>query len=92
MKKKILISAFSNLYTDQRIEKVCKTLYDNDYPIELIGQDWGGAGKMERPYPFSQIHISSTSLKTAYFEFNWKLYKQLKKKSDKSVNSLSSLH
>ena len=85
MKKKILISAFSNLYTDQRIEKVCKTLYDNDYPIELIGQDWGGAGKMERPYPFSQIHISSTSLKTAYFEFNWKLYKELKKKADKNT-------
>ncbi|PWN68610.1 glycosyl transferase family 1 [Chryseobacterium phosphatilyticum] len=85
MKKKIIISAFSNLYTDQRIEKVCKTLFDNGYPIELIGNDWGGCEKMERPYPFSRIHLSSASLKTAYFEFNWKLYHELKKKADKNT-------
>ncbi|AZA81414.1 glycosyl transferase family 1 [Chryseobacterium lactis] len=85
MKKKILTSAFSNLYTDQRIEKVCKTLFDNGYPVELIGNDWGGSEKMERPYPFSRIQIKSTSLKTAYFEFNWKLYHELKKKADKNT-------
>ncbi|REC80513.1 glycosyl transferase family 1 [Chryseobacterium elymi] len=82
MKKKIITSAFSNLYTDQRIEKVCRTLYENGYQIELIGNDWKGAESMERPYPFSRIHLSSTSLKTAYFEFNWKLYHLLKKKAD----------
>lgn len=85
MKKKILVSAFSSLYTDQRIEKVCKTLFDNGYPVELIGNDWGGNEKMERPYPFSRIELKSTSLKTAYFEFNWKLYKQLKKKADQNT-------
>lgn len=85
MKKKIITSAFSNLYTDQRIEKVCKTLYDNGYSIELIGNDWGGNEKMERPYPFSRIELKSKSLKTAYFEFNWKLYKKLKKKADKNT-------
>jgi hypothetical protein len=55
MKKKVLVSAFSNLYTDQRIEKVCKTLFDHGYSIDLIGNDWGGNEKMERPYPFSRI-------------------------------------
>lgn len=85
MKKKILVSAFSSLYTDQRIEKVCKTLFDNGYSVELIGNDWGGNEKMERPYPFSRIELKSTSLKTAYFEFNWKLYKQLKKKADQNT-------
>ncbi|WP_153396909.1 glycosyltransferase [Chryseobacterium vaccae] len=82
MKKKIITSAFSNLYTDQRIEKVCRTLYENGYQLELIGNDWNGAEKMERPYPFSRIHLVSSSLKTAYFEFNWKLYRELKKKAD----------
>ena len=85
MKKKILVSAFSNLYTDQRIEKVCKTLFDNGYPIDLIGNDWGGNEKMERPYPFSRIGLRSKSLKTAYFEFNWKLYHELRKKADKET-------
>lgn len=85
MKKKIITSAFSNLYTDQRIEKVCRTLYDNGYPVELIGNDWKGAEQMDRPYPFSRIHLASKSLKTAYFEFNWKLYRQLKKKADSNT-------
>ncbi|MCT2408696.1 glycosyltransferase [Chryseobacterium antibioticum] len=85
MKKKIITSAFSNLYTDQRIEKVCRTLYENDYQVELIGNDWKGAEQMDRPYPFSRIHLASKSLKTAYFEFNWKLYHQLKEKADSNT-------
>lgn len=84
-RKKIITSAFSNLYTDQRIEKVCQTLYTDGYQIELIGNDWGGAEPMERPYPFYRIHLKSKSLKTAYFEFNWKLYQILKKKADKNT-------
>ncbi|MDN3695527.1 glycosyltransferase [Chryseobacterium tructae] len=85
MKKKIITSAFSNLYTDQRIEKVCQTLYENGYEIELIGNDWNGAEEMQRPYSFSRIHLGSKSLKTAYFEFNWKLYHELKKKADQNT-------
>lgn len=85
MKKKIITSAFSNLYTDQRIEKVCHTLYRNGYDIELIGNDWKGAKEMQRPYPFSRIHLISKSLKTAYFEFNWKLYHELIKKADRNT-------
>ncbi|CAH0135234.1 glycosyltransferase [Chryseobacterium sp. Bi04] len=85
MNKKIIISAFSNLYTDQRIEKICRTLYENEYQIDLIGNDWNGAVKMERPYSFSRVHLGSKSLKTAYFEFNWKLYHQIKKKADQNT-------
>lgn len=81
-RKKIITSAFSNLYTDQRIEKVCRTLHENGYEVELIGNNWNGAEKMSRPYSFSRIPLVSKSLKTAYFEFNWKLYRQLKKKAD----------
>lgn len=82
---KVIVSAFSSLYTDQRIEKVCETLHKNGYEIFLIGNDWGGAGEMTRPYPFMRIKQSSTSLKTAYPEFNLKLYKELKKHADKNT-------
>ncbi|WP_347217466.1 glycosyltransferase [Chryseobacterium sp.] len=85
MRKKIITSAFSNLYTDQRIEKVCRTLYEAGYEVELIGNDWKGAEEMQRPYPFSRIHLASKSLKTAYFEFNWKLYQELKRKADQNT-------
>lgn len=79
---KILVSAFSNLYTDQRIEKVCRTLHENGYPVELIGNDWGGAGKMERPYPYFRIRHKAGSLRMAYAEFQWKLYRELMKRAD----------
>ncbi|WP_312392939.1 glycosyltransferase [Chryseobacterium sp.] len=84
-RKKIITSAFSNLYTDQRIEKVCRTLHENGYEIDLIGNDWNGAEEMSRPYSFSRIKLISKSLKTAYFEFNLKLYHELKKKADKNT-------
>ncbi len=84
-RKKIIISAFSNLYTDQRIEKVCHTLHESGYEIQLIGNNWNGAEEMSRSYPFSRIRLASKSLKTAYFEFNWKLYWTLKKKADKNT-------
>lgn len=82
---KVIVSAFSNLYTDQRIEKVVETLYRNGYEVVLIGNDWGGADKMQRPYPFKRIKLLSSSLKTAYAEFNWKLYKVLKNSADKNT-------
>ncbi|MDQ0476817.1 MULTISPECIES: glycosyltransferase [Chryseobacterium] len=82
---KVIVSAFSSLYTDQRIEKVCETLHKNGYEVLLIGNDWGGAGAMHRPYKFLRIKHFSSSLKTAYAEFNWKLYKELKKNADKNT-------
>lgn len=84
-RKKIITSAFSNLYTDQRIEKICQTLHENGYEVELIGNNWKGSEEMARPYPFSRIQLFSKSLKTAYFEFNWKLYYELKKKADQNT-------
>lgn len=94
-RRKIITSAFSNLYTDQRIEKVCRSLHEKGYEIYLIGNDWNGAVQMSKPYSFSRIKLISKSLKTAYFEFNWKLYRELKKKADKNTilhaNDLDSL-
>jgi glycosyltransferase involved in cell wall biosynthesis len=84
-RKKIITSAFSNLYTDQRIEKVCRTLHVRGYEIELIGNNWKGSEEMTRPYPFSRIQLISKSLKTAYFEFNWKLYHELRKRADQNT-------
>ena len=92
---KVIVSAFSSLYTDQRIEKVCETLYKDGYEIFLIGNDWGGTGEMQRPYKFKHIKHISSSLKTAYLEFNWRLYKELKKCADQNTillaNDLDSL-
>lgn len=74
---KIIVSAFSNLTTDQRIEKICKTLSDNGFKVHLIGSTWGDETPVTRNYPTEKIKIVSRTLKTAYPEFNFKLYQRL---------------
>lgn len=86
---KVLVSVFNNLFTDQRVEKVCRTLSENGYEIELIGNNWGGLPEMTRPYRFSRIPLKSQSLKLAYPEFNWKLHKILLQKADQNTILLS---
>lgn len=86
---KVIVSVFNNLLTDQRVEKVCRTLHENGFQIELIGNDWGGLPDMERPYSFSRIPLKSNSLKLAYPEFNWKLHNILSKRADKDTILLS---
>lgn len=82
---RVIVSAFSNLYTDQRIEKVCQTLYEQGYQVELIGNDWNDARTIERPYPVEKISLKSKTLRWAYLEFNFKLYKRLKKLADRNT-------
>jgi glycosyltransferase involved in cell wall biosynthesis len=86
---KILVSVFNNLFTDQRVEKVCETLSENGYPIELIGNNWLGLPEMARNYPFSRISLKSKILRFAYVEFQWKLYKELLAKADRNTILLS---
>lgn len=82
---KVIVSVFSNLYTDQRVEKVCRTLHENGYDVELIGNNWEGLPEMERPYPFSRIHLKSKKLRLAYIEFQWKLYREILKRADENT-------
>lgn len=92
---KVIVSVFSNLYTDQRVEKVCKSLSVNCYDLELIGNNWGGLPEIERLYPVSRIQLKGKILRYAYIEFQWKLYQELLKKADKKsillANDLDSL-
>jgi len=79
---RVIVSVFNNLYTDQRVEKVCKTLYDNGYQPILIGNNWLGDPAMQRPYPFVRISLKSKKLRFAYIEFQRKLYQEIKKYAD----------
>lgn len=86
---KVLVSVFNNLYTDQRVEKFCRTLSENGFEPGLIGNNWGGLPEMSRNYPFSRIILKSKILKFAYVEFQRKLYKELLRKADKDTILLS---
>ncbi|PZU80945.1 MAG: glycosyl transferase family 1 [Chryseobacterium sp.] len=79
---RVIVSVFNNLYTDQRVEKVCKTLYDNGYQPILIGNNWMGTPEMDRAYPFHRVELRSKKLRFAYIEYQRKLYKELLKYAD----------
>lgn len=82
---RIIVSVFNNLATDQRVEKTCKTLVENGYEVELIGNSWGGLPEMERPYKFKRFALKSKILKFAYLEYNWILFNYLKKQNPKNT-------
>lgn len=86
---KVLVSVFNNLSTDQRVEKVCRTLSENGFALELIGNNWGGLPDLKRDYAVSRIILKSKILRYAYVEFQWKLYKELLKKADQHTILLS---
>ena len=79
---KVLVSVFNNLATDQRVKKVCHSLLENGYGIELIGNNWTGLPEMSREYSFSRILLQSKILKFAYLEFQFKLYQKLLRTAD----------
>lgn len=74
---RVIVSVFNNLVTDQRVEKVCRTLHEAGHEIILIGNDWAGAPPLERPYKILRIRIKSKKLKFAYAEFNLKLFREI---------------
>ena len=86
---RIIVSVFNNLYTDQRVEKVCKTLSKNGYKIELIGNNWRGLPPLSRNYPVTRLQLRSKILRFAYLEFQFKLYQQLLKTADSNCILLS---
>ena len=92
---KVLVSVFNNLATDQRVEKVCRTLFENGYHIELLGNNWLGSPELKRNYPVSRLNLKSKVLRFAYVEFQYKLYKELLRKADQQTillaNDLDSL-
>ena len=86
---RIIVSVFNNLYTDQRVEKVCKTLSQNGYKIELIGNNWRGLPPFTRNYPVTRLQLRSKILRFAYLEFQYELYQHLLKTADSNCILLS---
>ena len=74
---KIVVSVSNDLVTDQRVKKVCQTLFDEGYDILLIGRRLKGSLNIDRPYDVHRFRLLFNKKFLFYFEFNIRLFFKL---------------
>ena len=72
--EKIIVSVTNDISTDQRVEKVCSTLYNAGYEILLIGRKNKNSKPINRKYKTRRINILFKKSFLFYVEFNIKLF------------------
>lgn len=93
--KKVLVSVINNISTDQRVEKVCNSLFKNGYEVLIIGTNLNGMPPLNRPYSTQRFKLIFQKKFLLFVEFNCKLFGKLLFQSDKNTlllaNDLDSL-
>jgi glycosyltransferase involved in cell wall biosynthesis len=74
---KIVVSVSNDLETDQRVKKVCQTLFDEGNDILLIGRRLKGSLNIDRPYDVHRFRLLFNKKFLFYFEFNIRLFFKL---------------
>jgi len=74
---RILISATNDLSTDQRIKKICETLYALNFDIVLIGRKLRDSLPLNRKYRTIRMKLLFKKGILFYAEFNIRLFFQL---------------
>ncbi|WP_189663186.1 MULTISPECIES: glycosyltransferase [unclassified Polaribacter] len=72
--KKIIVSVTNDLSTDQRVEKVCNTLFNAGYEILLVGKKDTNSKPLLRNYRTKRIKVFFKKSILFYAEFNIKLF------------------
>lgn len=74
MKQKIVISVSSDLATDQRVQKVAKSCYDNGFDVLLIGRKLKNSPPVSFSYAHRRFHLFFKRSFLFYAEFNLRLF------------------
>ncbi|WP_299670186.1 glycosyltransferase [uncultured Polaribacter sp.] len=91
--KKIIISVTSDLSTDQRVAKVCNSLFNNGFDVLLIGRKLKNSKPLERKYKTKRFQLFFNTGFLFFAEFNFRLFCYLlfKKKDILLANDLDTL-
>ena len=74
-KAKIILSVSNDLNSDQRLQKVCKSLIAEGYDLELLGRFLKGKSMpIDRPYPTKRFKLWFNKGPLFYFNLNLKLF------------------
>lgn len=74
MKKKIIVSASSDLSTDQRVLKICASLHEAGYDVFLIGRLLKNSRNLTLPFQFKRFQLIFNSGFLFYAELNIRLF------------------
>jgi glycosyltransferase involved in cell wall biosynthesis len=78
MAKRVIVSVISDLVTDQRVHKVCRTLQENGYTVSLVGARRKSSLPLNpRIYAASRIRMLFQKKVFFYGEFNLRLFARL---------------
>ena len=74
-KKRVLVSVLNDLYTDPRVDKVCRFLVRNGFDVTLIGCQYKNSPPLEkRPYSTKRLRLFFKKGPLFFAEFNLKLF------------------
>jgi glycosyltransferase involved in cell wall biosynthesis len=77
-RRRIVMSVINDLATDQRVSKVCNTLYNNGFDILLIGRKLKNSLPIDdRPYKYIRMRLLFTKGFMFYLCFNMRLFFKL---------------
>lgn len=91
--KRVLVSVTNDLTTDQRVAKVCNTLYNNGFQILLIGRKLKNSQPLTRNYPTKRFKLFFNKGFLFFAEYNFRLFFYLlfSKKNYLLANDLDTL-
>jgi len=74
MKKRVLVSVTNDLFTDQRVKKVCDSLSEMHFDIELIGRMLPNSQPLNRSYKTRRMRLVFNKGPLFYAEYNIRLF------------------
>jgi glycosyltransferase involved in cell wall biosynthesis len=89
MGKKIVFTVTNDLTYDQRMQKICRSLTNAGYEVELVGRQLPSSLPLaDEPFKQTRLQCKHNKGKLFYLEYNWKLYKYLKKVECDCISSV----
>lgn len=74
-KKRVIVSVTNDLYTDNRVHKVCSFLHTNDFEVLLVGRKLKDSKPVDdRPYQTKRFRLPFTKGALFYAVYNLRLF------------------